>query len=225
MTLKNALPYLRSNNSIVSNLDLSQSLLERDELQELEQALGHPFCRTLISLEMRGCAMSDEGAAAVFRGLAKNYSVTRLDLTNSTLGPFGVRALADALASNSTLATLSVWGCGLGPARAETLFAGLAENESLKEVVIFLFLPPCCADSLRADSMYTSLQRPVICDLHNMQIRVFVCVCVCVCVSCLSVCLSVWLSAGPGQQRLWSFRLASPGGSSGTQHQTLPSQL
>ena len=191
MTLKNALPYLRSNNSIVSNLDLSQSLLERDELQELEQALGHPFCRTLISLEMRGCAMSDEGAAAVFRGLAKNYSVTRLDLTNSTLGPFGVRALADALASNSTLATLSVWGCGLGPARAETLFAGLAENESLKEVVIFRFLPPCCADSLRADSMYTSCQRPVICDLHNMQIRVFVCLSVCL--FCLSVCLSVCL--------------------------------
>ena len=99
MTLENALPYIRSNNSILSNLDLSQSLLERDELQELEQALGHPFCRTLLSLEMRGCAMSDEGAAALFRGLAKNYSVTRLDLTNSTLGPFGVRALADALAS------------------------------------------------------------------------------------------------------------------------------
>ena len=193
MTLKNALPYIRSNNSIVSNLDLSQSLLERDELQELEQALGHPFCRTLLSLDMRGCSMSDEGAAALFRGLAKNHSATRLDLSNSTLGPFGVRALADALASNSTLATLSVWGCGLGPARAETLFAGLAENESLKEVVIFLFLPPCCADSLRADSMYTSLQRPVICDLHNMQIRVCVCVCVCVsvCLVCLSVCLAV----------------------------------
>jgi hypothetical protein len=99
------------------------------------------FAVTLSSLPIRSCSIGDEGAAAIFRGLAKNKSITDLNLQSVTLGHFGVKSLQHALSQNSTLTKLNLWGCGLGDARSELLFPGLEANKGLKEVSAPCFCP------------------------------------------------------------------------------------
>ena len=89
----------------------------------------------------RGCIIADEGAAHIFRGLAKNKSVTDMDVANVPLGHFALKSLCQVLSANSTLQKLNIWGCGIGSGRAELLFPGLKDNKSLTEVA-------CRLDSL-----------------------------------------------------------------------------
>jgi hypothetical protein len=114
--------------------------IQNDTDIEHKQALQHELQRALVKLSLRGCIVADDGAAAIFRGLSKNKSLTELDLTNLTLGHFGVKALSAALATNETLTKLSIWGCGLGEERAEHMCHGLASNNGLKEVRVTLSL-------------------------------------------------------------------------------------
>ena len=98
---------------------------------------SHAFIRVHT---LRSCSIGDEGAAAIFRGLAKNKSITDLNMQSVTLEYFGIQSLRHALSQNSTLTKLNLWGCGLGDARSGLLFPGLEANKGLKEVSS----PDCC---------------------------------------------------------------------------------
>jgi Ran GTPase-activating protein (RanGAP) involved in mRNA processing and transport len=133
-TLNNALGYIRRNDEIVSELDLSYNVITVHEAKELAELIAHPLCRVPVTLSLRGCGIPDEGTAAIFQGLSINTSITALDLTNLALGHFGVSSLSKTLSENSTLTKINVWGCGLGAHRAKHLFEGLSENRGLKKL-------------------------------------------------------------------------------------------
>jgi hypothetical protein len=126
--------YIRRNDEIVSELDLSYNVITVHEAKELAELIAHPLCRVPVTLSLRGCGIPDEGTAAIFQGLSINTSITALDLTNLALGHFGVSSLSKTLSENSTLTKINVWGCGLGAHRAKHLFEGLSENRGLKKL-------------------------------------------------------------------------------------------
>ena len=79
----NALPYIHRNHELVSTLDLSHTLIVSAEAKELGKALANDLCRVLVKLDLRSSCIEDEGAVAIFQGLAKNNSILDLNLQRS----------------------------------------------------------------------------------------------------------------------------------------------
>ncbi|KNC84557.1 hypothetical protein SARC_03230 [Sphaeroforma arctica JP610] len=69
-------------------------------------------------------------------GLARNTSLTRLNLNECAVGDAGVTALAEALADNKSVSSLFLDGCSITAVGASQLQALLTANTQIKELII-----------------------------------------------------------------------------------------
>jgi hypothetical protein len=78
--------------------------------QNLETALATALeiNSTLASLDVSGCAISDEGTKALAKALRINSTLASLDMSACSISIEGARALAKALTANTSLSSLNI---------------------------------------------------------------------------------------------------------------------
>ncbi|XP_056335757.1 NACHT, LRR and PYD domains-containing protein 3-like [Danio aesculapii] len=87
---------LRSNSSLLTELNLSGNKIEDLGVKRLSDGLKDPHCKLKI-LRLTDCTITDEGCADLASALKLNSHLTELDLTWNTLGDSGVKRLSDGL--------------------------------------------------------------------------------------------------------------------------------
>ncbi|KAK7117958.1 hypothetical protein R3I94_023242 [Phoxinus phoxinus] len=87
---------LRSNPSLLRELDLSENNITDSEMKQLSALLEHPQCK-LEKLELRSCGISDGGCAVLSSALRSNPSLRELDLSGNNITEAGVMQLSDLL--------------------------------------------------------------------------------------------------------------------------------
>eukprot|EP00903_Cladosiphon_okamuranus_P010991 g10380.t1 len=170
-----ALGHGLSNNSTLTALDLSSNRLPTIEMQRIAEGLGNHkslTCLTLageavndaaaldlgrlvagnpggqlISLDLRRSALAGVGAVAVTRALSAGArGLTRLDLSDNSLGTVAARELGSALqnrgrgdggtlgATGCAIRFLGLARCGLGPVGGASVCRALGGNGSVEEL-------------------------------------------------------------------------------------------
>lgn len=87
---------------------------------------------TLRTLVLACCYITSKGAEDLFRALAQNNSLEKLDISSNRLGDVGISHLAEALKQNKQLKELCIGDCGITDKGAASLASVLCVNNSLK---------------------------------------------------------------------------------------------
>ena len=94
--------------------------------------------QTIVHLDLERCGLTAIGACAIFRVLATNTTIRKLNMSlndckaaTSVGNDEATKALGDALSKNSTLIELLLVRSGLGPKGGINLATGLSNNSSL----------------------------------------------------------------------------------------------
>nr|XP_029505477.1 NACHT, LRR and PYD domains-containing protein 12-like isoform X2 [Oncorhynchus nerka] len=122
---------LRSNQSHLRNLDLSNNDLKDSGVKLLSAVLGNPHCK-LESLRLSACLVTEESCASLVSALKSNPSHLRsLDLSNNDLKDSGVKLLSDGLGNPyCKLETLRLSGCLITQEGCSSLGSALRSNPS-----------------------------------------------------------------------------------------------
>lgn len=150
-------------NTALTSLNLSGNRLPAVELQRIADALGaHPSLvhltlagesvndsaaldvgrlvssGRLASLDLRRSALAGAGAVSLARSLSPARGLTRLDLSDNSLGVAAARELAGALQSGGgagfAVRFLGLARCGLGPEGGALVARALGGNRSVEEL-------------------------------------------------------------------------------------------
>ncbi|XP_072567034.1 uncharacterized protein [Paramormyrops kingsleyae] len=122
---------LRSNSSLLRELDLSNNDLQDSGVKLLSAGLGDSHCKLEI-LRLSGCRVTEEGCSSLASALRSNPSHLReLDLSYNHPGDSGVKLLSAVLEDPSCkLEKLKVGQCELTEKCCEALASALRSNSS-----------------------------------------------------------------------------------------------
>ncbi|KAG9262124.1 hypothetical protein AMEX_G23845 [Astyanax mexicanus] len=124
---------LKTENSSLKELDLSNSNLKDSGLELLSDGLKSPHCK-VETLRFVGCNLTIQSIETLGAALKMNSSLKELDLSNNDLKDSGVELLSDVLKS-SQLNILRLALCNLGKKTCDYLgTALLSESWPLKEL-------------------------------------------------------------------------------------------
>ncbi|XP_066512286.1 NACHT, LRR and PYD domains-containing protein 3-like [Hoplias malabaricus] len=125
---------LKSPNSSLKELDLSNNDLQDSGVEKLSAALKSSHCK-LETLRLTVCKLGEKSCEDLGSVLLVNSSLKELDLSNNDLQDSGVEKLSAALKSSlCKLETLRLTVCKLGEKSCEDLGSVLLVNSSLKEL-------------------------------------------------------------------------------------------
>ena len=126
-----------------TDIDLNPSELTF-KIQDLIQEFGPNIMRRMLqsnyanailaSMRREGKKVSDQDAHALGEGLAKNSTLTLLDLDKNQISDDGAHGLGEGLSKNSTLTLLYLNGNQISDDGARGLGEGLAKNSTLTEL-------------------------------------------------------------------------------------------
>ncbi|RVE76728.1 hypothetical protein OJAV_G00011780 [Oryzias javanicus] len=120
---------LMSNPSHLTELDLSNNVLEDPAVRHLSAGLESPNCN-VAALRLVDCRLSAAGCSALLSALKSNPShLTELDLSSNVLEEPAVKQMCDVLESpNSRLKMLRLRGCRLSEVGSSALLSALRSN-------------------------------------------------------------------------------------------------
>ncbi|XP_062319084.1 ribonuclease inhibitor-like isoform X2 [Osmerus eperlanus] len=148
---------LKTNPSLLRDLDLSNSDLRKSDMKLLSAVLGNPLCK-LETLRLSGCHIAEEGCASLASALKTNHPLLRdLDLSNSDLKDSDMKLLSAVLEDPlCKLETLRLSCCGVTEEGCASLASALRSNPStLREL----------------DLSYNDLQIPEMQLLSDLQLN------------------------------------------------------
>ncbi|KAG0077399.1 hypothetical protein BGZ93_003712, partial [Podila epicladia] len=119
-------------NSTLVTLELRGNMLGDDGAQALSEALKANS--SLATLDLRDNEIGSNGAQALSEALKANSTMTTLKLGNNEIGDNGALALSEALKTNSTLTTLDLGSNSIGPDGAKALSEALKTNSTMATV-------------------------------------------------------------------------------------------
>ncbi|XP_037396819.1 butyrophilin subfamily 3 member A2-like [Pygocentrus nattereri] len=122
---------LSSQNSNLTELDLSQNTLRNSEVKKLCEGLRSPNCK-LKKLRLSYCRLTEESCADLASVLmVKNSPLRELDLSYNELQDSGVKKLCDGLRrENCKLETLKLSNCSITDEGCAELVKALKSNPS-----------------------------------------------------------------------------------------------
>jgi len=98
----------------------------RDSAEELKV-----YQSTITDINL---CVKDEDAKSLAAALAKNTTITTIDLSRNVIGVEGAKSLADVLAKNTTITNIDLSRNVIGVEGAESLAAALAENTTITNI-------------------------------------------------------------------------------------------
>ncbi|XP_073787466.1 NLR family CARD domain-containing protein 3-like [Danio rerio] len=122
---------LRSNSSHLTELNLSQNILEDSGMELLSDGLKDPHCK-LKKLRLIRCGVTDEGCAALASALGSDSTqLTELDLSLNYLGDSGMKLLSTGLKDpHCKLEILWLEECGVRDEGCAALASALRSDSS-----------------------------------------------------------------------------------------------
>jgi Ran GTPase-activating protein (RanGAP) involved in mRNA processing and transport len=124
-------------NTTVTNLAINNSVLSREDVQQLTAALRQNTA--LQSLDLESSALGSAGLAEIAPALYRNTSIKTLDLANNGLDDIeSANVLRELLRRNKTITSLGLFDntFGLNAAAARNIFEGVHSNTALQQLYL-----------------------------------------------------------------------------------------
>ena len=138
------------------SLDLAEPHLLEELIRDLSLRLAADSCR-IASVNLHGRDMNSASCAALAGALARNRSVTSLDISSSGFNHMEMIGLFAALESNTTLARLDAADNGFDSAGIEMLARMLRSNRALTELNLSSQLCDASADEAATEALASAL--------------------------------------------------------------------
>ena len=130
--------------------EIARGLLQNTSLKKLDISVNKPgmegsvvlaemsSCnKSLTELNLGGCDIPEAGLREIARGLLKNTSLKKLDISHNKPGMEGSVALGEMLSSNKSLTELNLWWCDIPEGGVTVLARGLLQNTSLQTLILW----------------------------------------------------------------------------------------